>query len=164
MRRQSSRRGTAAATMNPERNPEIIDGVAALRASPDGQEDPILDSALQPSSINNSANVATAEINVKRRKTGASHVKVEAETGSMGPVKDDVANVAEPAGNAGVNGGLEGEDGLGEEYEDEAEFKEALSRPPPVNSEYLPLPWKGRLGYVRHLHQLDHLFTNRSAH
>jgi len=148
MRRQSSRRGTAAATMNPERNPEIIDGVAALRASPDGQEDPILDSALQPSSINNSANVATAEINVKRRKTGASHVKVEAETGSMGPVKDDVANVAEPAGNAGVNGGLEGEDGLGEEYEDEAEFKEALSRPPPVNSEYLPLPWKGRLGYA----------------
>lgn len=25
--------------------------------------------------------------------------------------------------------------------------KEA-QRPPPVNSDYLPLPWKGRLGYV----------------
>jgi hypothetical protein len=30
----------------------------------------------------------------------------------------------------------------------EEEVKEALSRPPPVNSDYLPLPWKGRLGYV----------------
>lgn len=28
------------------------------------------------------------------------------------------------------------------------ELQEALSRPPPVNSSYLPLPWKGRLGYV----------------
>lgn len=28
------------------------------------------------------------------------------------------------------------------------ELKDAFSRPPPVNSTYLPLPWKGRLGYV----------------
>lgn len=28
------------------------------------------------------------------------------------------------------------------------ELQEALGRPPPVNSDYLPLPWKGRLGYV----------------
>lgn len=28
------------------------------------------------------------------------------------------------------------------------EVKEAIVRPPPVNSSYLPLPWKGRLGYV----------------
>lgn len=28
------------------------------------------------------------------------------------------------------------------------DVKEAVSRPPPVNSNYLPLPWKGRLGYV----------------
>lgn len=30
----------------------------------------------------------------------------------------------------------------------EEEVKEVLSKPPPVNSDYLPLPWKGRLGYV----------------
>ncbi|KAK4555642.1 hypothetical protein LTR86_007395 [Recurvomyces mirabilis] len=35
-----------------------------------------------------------------------------------------------------------------EEPADEEEVKEALSRPPPVNSDYLPLPWKGRLGYA----------------
>jgi UV DNA damage endonuclease len=28
------------------------------------------------------------------------------------------------------------------------EVQDALSRPPPVNSDYLPLPWKGRLGYA----------------
>ncbi|KAF3056521.1 UV-damage endonuclease [Daldinia childiae] len=27
-------------------------------------------------------------------------------------------------------------------------FKQEGSRPPPVNSDYLPLPWKGRLGYA----------------
>ncbi|KAK5175209.1 uncharacterized protein LTR77_000346 [Saxophila tyrrhenica] len=35
-----------------------------------------------------------------------------------------------------------------DEEADEEEVKEALSRPPPVNSDYLPLPWKGRLGYA----------------
>ncbi|KAF4157015.1 hypothetical protein CNMCM6069_006184 [Aspergillus lentulus] len=28
------------------------------------------------------------------------------------------------------------------------ELQDALSRPPPVNSSYLPLPWRGRLGYA----------------
>lgn len=36
----------------------------------------------------------------------------------------------------------------GDEDADPEELKEALSRPPPVNSSYLPLPWKGRLGYA----------------
>ncbi|CEJ58019.1 Putative UV damage repair endonuclease [Penicillium brasilianum] len=31
---------------------------------------------------------------------------------------------------------------------DPEELQEALGRPPPVNSSYLPLPWKGRLGYA----------------
>lgn len=32
--------------------------------------------------------------------------------------------------------------------EGEDDITEALSRPPPVNSDHLPLPWKGRIGYV----------------
>lgn len=36
----------------------------------------------------------------------------------------------------------------GDKEDVETEKKEA-ARPPPVNSDYLPLPWKGRLGYVR---------------
>lgn len=35
-----------------------------------------------------------------------------------------------------------------DEEADEAEILEASRRPPPVNSPYLPLPWKGRLGYA----------------
>ncbi|KAK9783595.1 putative UV-damage endonuclease [Seiridium cardinale] len=34
------------------------------------------------------------------------------------------------------------------ETEDVAALKEEGARPPPVNSDYLPLPWKGRLGYA----------------
>lgn len=41
------------------------------------------------------------------------------------------------------------DDGI--EEADEEEIQAALSRPPPVNSDYLPLPWKGRIGYVRRL-------------
>lgn len=32
--------------------------------------------------------------------------------------------------------------------EDVDVMKKEAARPPPVNSDYLPLPWKGRLGYV----------------
>ena len=39
----------------------------------------------------------------------------------------------------------------GDEEADEEEAKQALSRPPLVNSDYLPLLWKGRLGYVCYL-------------
>ncbi|KAI9832248.1 MAG: UV-damage endonuclease [Sarea resinae] len=31
---------------------------------------------------------------------------------------------------------------------DEEEVREALTRPPPVHSDFLPLPWNGRLGYA----------------
>jgi UV DNA damage endonuclease len=32
--------------------------------------------------------------------------------------------------------------------EDVDTLRKEAARPPPVNSDYLPLPWKGRLGYV----------------
>lgn len=35
-----------------------------------------------------------------------------------------------------------------EETEEAVEVERGAARPPPVNSSYLPLPWKGRLGYV----------------
>ena len=36
----------------------------------------------------------------------------------------------------------------GDEEADEEEVKQALSGPPPVNGDDIPLPWKGRLSYV----------------
>jgi UV DNA damage endonuclease len=45
--------------------------------------------------------------------------------------------------------------GIGEDPEEDGDVKvtkedvaAALARPPPVNSDYLPLPWKGRLGFA----------------
>src|SRR5262249_22200072 len=48
---------------------------------------------------------------------------------------------------------LTGPEAHSEGITDEEEVKKALSHPPPVNSDYLPLPWKGRLGYVRYQRQ-----------
>ena len=60
----------------------------------------------------------------------------------------DILNgdVPEPAGRAEAALDPESDE---EVPVDPAELQEALGRPPPVNSSYLPLPWKGRLGYVR---------------
>lgn len=45
------------------------------------------------------------------------------------------------------------------------ELQEALTRPPPVNSSYLPLPWKGRLGYVSNCaHRNDSVRVRLVAH
>lgn len=59
----------------------------------------------------------------------------------------DILNgdVTLPAGRA--EGSLDPESDL-EVPVDADELKDALGRPPPVHSDYLPLPWKGRLGYV----------------
>jgi hypothetical protein len=40
------------------------------------------------------------------------------------------------------------DDFIPEAVEDQAQVFDVTARPPPVNSDYLPLPWKGRLGYV----------------
>ena len=53
---------------------------------------------------------------------------------------------ASTAGSESLDPEAEGEEEAGEEG-----LQEALSRPPPVHSDYLPLPWKGRLGYVSQL-------------
>lgn len=59
----------------------------------------------------------------------------------------DILNedVAMPTGRAEASLDPESDEDVPVEAE---ELKEALGRPPPVNSSYLPLPWKGRLGYV----------------
>jgi UV DNA damage endonuclease len=90
---------------------------------------------------------APAAGRVKRKKAGAAHVKTEGGDSNIAPT-NGVLGSAAPAEDAGVTGDPEAE-GLDGEEGDEVELKEALARPPPVNSEYLPLPWKGRLGYVR---------------
>lgn len=133
--RRASGRTTKAVT-NPDANSQVLDGPEASRASPDrlGSDSPLSD-------------VPDIEPPKKRGKAGAkskaSKIKeepVDAETPKKAPPKarkeDNVSQTIDPEAE-------------GDEEADEEEIKEALSRPPPVHSDYLPLPWKGRLGYVR---------------
>lgn len=171
-RRQPSRRGPAATT-NPNINPQVLDGANALRASPDGHEEGTVgNNALNPNKgasasapVDGSAQQITKN---KRKKGGAPQVKTEQEEShSIALVNGVTENATGPADNTGISSNPEAADEF--ENDDEAEVKEASLRPPPVNSSYLPLPWKGRLGYVRysytHLHsKLTDITTGMSEY
>ncbi|GAM84606.1 hypothetical protein ANO11243_026020 [Dothideomycetidae sp. 11243] len=72
-----------------------------------------------------------------RGKKAAETPAIKKEDGPPMPIKsaEDADALRDPEAEA-------------DEEVDEEEVKEALTRPPPVNSSYLPLPWKGRLGYA----------------
>jgi UV DNA damage endonuclease len=146
-RRASTRTQPAPATVdpNPNTNTAIEDAPGALRASPDS--------------------VRADEAQPKKRKTKAAttpkqHVKEEADESPFSELEDveSPSTAATPvARSTKANKKLtpptsvsltDDPEGEGEEDADPHEIQEALSRPPPVNSSYLPLPWKGRLGYA----------------
>jgi UV DNA damage endonuclease len=179
--RRQSARGGAPATTNPDVNPEVLDGISALRASPDGHEDDSAPNGVgKVSTADAQAVAATTENKVcsssategidaagapyalvadttpqkpgraQRKKAEAPAVKQESGASNIAPVNGVIDNAVAPADSAGMLGDPNAADRLGdEEGEEEFDVKEAFSRPPPINSEYLPLPWKGRLGYVR---------------
>jgi UV DNA damage endonuclease len=92
-----------------------------------------------------------------KRKKAPQHAKANnADPASGTKVEKDVGVTADPE----VDGALTAPD----EVEDEEEIKQALSRRPPVNSDYLPLPWKGRLGYVRTPHSTHPQANRRDRH
>ncbi|EXJ84675.1 hypothetical protein A1O3_05345 [Capronia epimyces CBS 606.96] len=138
-RRTSSRRASQAAPANIDTNPntneKIEDGPGALRASPDAQP-------------------GEPEHRVgKKRKTTASAMAVKHESG-VAELADSLGG--QPNHSTVSKANLKQDDSLNREDpevedDDDAnpeELKEVMSRPPPVNSSYLPLPWKGRLGYA----------------
>jgi UV DNA damage endonuclease len=133
---------------NPQDNPEIIDAPNAYRASPDSD----VDKRLAPGPIKSEqgsesplSDVPDAEPPAKKRNTK----KAAAKTGAaVKKEKDDAAVEATPVKKA-TNDNMDDPEAEDFEEADEAEVNEASRRPPPVNSDYLPLPWKGRLGYVR---------------
>ncbi|KAH7122330.1 UV-endonuclease UvdE-domain-containing protein [Dendryphion nanum] len=212
-RRQPSR-GVNPATVNPDTNPDILDGVSALRASPDGHGgdlapvDPVLKprigrnrksgsktgagasngttavedattenfpatnhaehgrgelvngNAVGGGSVQNTSGThaplsetTAVDLPGKRGGNKKKHVKVD-NTSIAHPAA--LNNTTRPTANAivkteedvGVTGDPEVDNDAKDDDVDEAEVKEASLRPPPVNSDYLPLPWKGRLGYA----------------
>ncbi|KAF2093189.1 UV-endonuclease UvdE [Rhizodiscina lignyota] len=141
--RRASERASEAAT-NPNTNSQVIDGPDASRASPDSIANQIIapnvDSDSRLSDIPDSEpqkkrGRATAKKKAKNVKRETVDGNVSTKTTSQPQKNEDASTLVDPEAE-------------GEEEADEEEVKEALSRPPPVNSDYLPLPWKGRLGYA----------------
>ena len=162
--------------VNPNERADILDAPNALRASPDSEVDRRLapneikqdsgsDSPLsdvpdvleeKPKKLKRSKAVTAGnaakevgdEANTKRsrgkRATGTVNGSATQNEKRETPSKV-VASQKSEGKSAGASADPEADD---EVEADEEEVKEALSRPPPVHSDYLPLPWKGRLGYV----------------
>ncbi|TID24224.1 UV-endonuclease UvdE [Venturia nashicola] len=127
-RRKASSRAKIKAATNPDRNPQVLDGPNATRASPD-------------SDVNNDLPLNIPAEPAKKKRATAAKKKTDVLKAEAAPKASDVKD---EFGAPGL-GDPEAE---GEEVAGEEELSEALSRPPPVNSDYLPLPWKGRLGYA----------------
>ncbi|KEF53012.1 uncharacterized protein A1O9_10920 [Exophiala aquamarina CBS 119918] len=137
VRRMSSRHASkvipANIDTNPDTNSKIQDAPCALRASPD-------------------AEIATAvDIGSKKKKSKGVSVK-NAVNGGDGLATHSVLPKSSLPTRGIKQNDREGETADPEadaaENADPQELNEAWSRPPPVNSAYLPLPWKGRLGYA----------------
>lgn len=126
-RQRSSHTNLAEIDTNPDHNANILDGKSALRASPDAED-----------GFN-----AVKEDNKPAKKKKKSEQVEESQDGKITPssgrknvaTTETAMDTVDPEAEADVDA-------------DPEELKLALLRPPPVNSSYLPLPWKGRLGYA----------------
>ncbi|KAL9083126.1 MAG: hypothetical protein Q9165_008656 [Trypethelium subeluteriae] len=165
----------APSSANPNERADILDAPDALRASPDGEVDEKLapnaikqdndsDSPLSdvPDALEKKpqrgrkpkapvngelARKADAEPSTKSKRNPKT---TKAKSEDSVPVDGALSSksVASKKGEVKESGDAVDPEAEGEEEAGEEEIKEALSRPPPVNSDYLPLPWKGRLGYA----------------
>nr|OQO28261.1 hypothetical protein B0A51_04351 [Rachicladosporium sp. CCFEE 5018] len=89
---------------------------------------------------------AEAKTPLKKARGKKKEPKVEEETDAASIISaTPVKKVAKKVSNEDGPGDPEAD---GDEDADPEELKAALARPPAVNSSYLPLPWKGRLGYA----------------
>ena len=147
---------------NPDKNAQVLDAPEALRASPDGDEMMDLEKAgmdvkkqvKEEDSDSPLSDIQDVEEAVEQQK-GKGKAKgkgkhAAAATAKKGGKKDSTkpAVAANDKKDAAKEPQFLDPEAEGDEEADEEEIQAALSRPPPVNSDYLPLPWKGRLGYV----------------
>jgi UV DNA damage endonuclease len=162
---------------NPDHNADIMDGKTALRASPDadekgesleigkvngGPKTPAKTNGTNGNAKDEDSDSPLSEIEMpvptpsKKQKKTPTKGSIAAKKGP-----DEIkAFKAEQAAKKAAGGKIKKEeddewdkrlDPDGDDAgpaEDVDVMKKEAGRPPPVNSDYLPLPWKGRLGYV----------------
>lgn len=174
-RRASARKvSQTKVSMNPDKNPNVLDDPQAFRASPDSDTngdrmdlDAVMDVDKQVKDQDQDESVPSLVTNGDSDSPLSDMSDMESPTKSKAsPAKDSKkggkakATSAAPEAKSTRSAKTKKEaakepqfldpEADGVEEADEEEIKEALSRPPPVNSDYLPLPWNGRrLGYVR---------------
>jgi UV DNA damage endonuclease len=173
-KRQASRQGKI--DTNPDHNADIMDGNMALRASPDadgkgeslevkkvnrGPQIPAKKNGVERNILDEDSDSPLSEIEVplpdpKKRKKTPTKSSIAAKKASDEIKAFKAEQAAKKAAEAKVKKEDEEEwdkrldpdgDDIGP-VEDVDIMKKEAARPPPVNSDYLPLPWKGRLGYV----------------
>lgn len=155
-KRRSSARNAEKVLTNPQENGEIIDAPDALRASPDSDvNEDIAPGAVKRDDGSESPLSDVPEVEVEPPKKKRVAGKAAAKKGATAAKENGDATAATPktppaakAQTKGEHGDMGDPEAEGDEEANEEELQEALSRPPPVNSDYLPLPWKGRIGYV----------------
>ncbi|MCJ1248906.1 UV-damage endonuclease [Trapelia coarctata] len=158
---------------NPDVNPEVLDGPEALRASPDAEE---RDERSDVDNLGMSGQIKDKDDSVPSLVGGGdsdsslSEMSEEMSQEEPPPPRSKKARVSKaaqptkkqavvaksqkaiPAAPVKKEAAKETQfldpEAEGDEEADEEEIQAALSRPPPVHSDYLPLPWKGRLGYA----------------
>ncbi|KAI4096942.1 MAG: hypothetical protein LQ344_000745 [Seirophora lacunosa] len=161
------------ASTNPDKNANVLDAPEAFRASPDADtKDERMDlGALMdvdnevkdkdkddsvPSLVTNGdsdsplSDISEMESPIRPKAPPVKAAKKGGKAKSA-PTRPDTepAALAKDKKEASKEPQFLDPEADGEEEADEEEIKEALSRPPPVNSDYLPLPWGGRrLGYA----------------
>lgn len=137
---------------NPDCNAAVLDGAQALRASPDADEcDERMD--VEAAGMDPKKQIKQEDDSVSSEKVARKAGRGAKKDPGDATTKDKVQNDQELAAAPKVKKEGKKESYLDPEAEDDEEADEeevqaALSRPAPVHSDYLPLPWKGRLGYV----------------
>ena len=150
-KRQKAQPVPAKIDTNPDTNPKIEDGQEALRASPDADEP---GEKFEAEKITRKVNRKTAaaatakSAQMKKEASDSELSELEEVAAKVAASKSKSTSVVKRAPPKEAAEAAADPEADGEEDADPEEIKEALSRPPPVNSDYLPLPWKGRIGYA----------------
>ena len=162
LKSESQRRSRSLIT-NPNANVDVVDGSQALRASPsaDAQDERFkIEKAAPEAATQTTANGEADSLKLDDSDSPLSEIpelvsSPEKNHGKSGRKANGLADrEAKPAKQPSKSVATTNEsqtldsDAEVNEEADEEEIQAALTRPPPVNSDFLPLPWKGRLGYV----------------
>lgn len=144
-RRKASHSKPARIDANPDTNEKVLDGQEALRASPDAESDGEKfkgDTFTKARKGGKTASATAKPISTREPSTSSLSELSDAPQSPASQAKD------RPKAAKTQPSFLDPEADAEDLDADPEELSAALSRPPPVNSSYLPLPWKGRLGYA----------------